>query len=105
MEKALSTLKQRRELNQHERLPRLEAGSDEQTEIDALYNKVHSNMNVQQINLNKLAARENQEKGFGNAENSNEVNFKELLERTEEILRLLYAERMRPSEKPTSNSL
>ncbi len=85
--------------------PHLGHGTKKQTELDALYNKVQSNMDLQQISLNKLAARENHKKGLGSGSTglSYEVDFKELLRNTEEFLRLLYAQRMSGFESSSSN--
>ena len=81
----------------------LEHGTKEQIEFDALYNRVQSNMDLQQISMFKLAARENHEKGLGSAGSTSEVDFKELLRNIEELLQLLCAQRMSGFESSSSN--
>ena len=59
------------------------------TRLASLRAQVESNMNVQQIQIRKLAAFENEEKGFGTTPKSNNGDFKDLIEITEEMLRTL----------------
>ena len=73
--------------------------TDKQVQLKGLYNKVQSNLELQKVSLSKLAARENQEKGLGKDKALNEIDFAELRGSTEELLRLLYAQRMREFSK------
>lgn len=58
------------------------------------FEKVQSNMMVQQITLRKLASRHNQEQGLGKTEVIDGLCFKHLFDSTEELLKLLYDQRM-----------
>lgn len=84
-----------RDLEQQKRILQVEQGTKVQTQFVALYNRAQSNIELQQISLRKLAARENREKGFEKAESSNGTDFRKLRGSTERLIRLLYTERMR----------
>ena len=57
--------------------------------------QLESNLQVQQIQLRKLAAYANREKGFEEITDVDNTTFQDLLEGTEEMLRLLKIQRDR----------